>query len=69
MNVLILVLSALISLAGSEPSLDSGSCLPKYGTTVEWERSPDQAAERARKEGKLLMVLHLAGELPDPDLT
>jgi hypothetical protein len=36
---------------------------------VEWEASPEEAAEKARKEGKLLLVVHLSGVFGNPDRT
>lgn len=36
---------------------------------IEWETSPEAAAERARKEGKLVLVLHLSGLLGQDDRT
>lgn len=41
----------------------------KHGTTVEWETSPEAAAERARREHKLVFVLHLAGEFAQEEFT
>ena len=43
--------------------------LPKYGTQVEWEPSREAAAEKARREGKLMLVLHVAGDFPVPGRT
>ena len=36
---------------------------------VEWEASPEVAAEKARKEGRLLLVVHLSGIFGNPDRT
>lgn len=40
-----------------------------YGTRVEFEKSPADAAKRAAKEEKLVMVLHISGIFEDPGLT
>ena len=36
---------------------------------VAWEPSPEAAAEKARAEGKAVLVLHLSGVLGDDDRT
>jgi hypothetical protein len=41
----------------------------KYGTQVEFVDTPKEAAEQARKEQKLVFVLHLSGIFEDPKLT
>jgi hypothetical protein len=41
----------------------------KLGTTFEWEQSIDNAAARAGKEGKLVLVLHVSGHFDKPDFT
>ena len=46
----------------------SDSC-GAYGTTVEFEKSPSDAAKRALKEEKLVMVLHVSGDFENPDFT
>ena len=40
-----------------------------YGTTIEWEGSPSEAAKRALKEEKLVFVLHVSGRFEDADFT
>ena len=51
----------------SKPS-DKATC-GDYGTTVTFEKSPSDAANRARKEEKLVCVLHISGHFEDPTLT
>lgn len=41
----------------------------KYGTAVSWIKETAKAAELARAEKKLVMVMHLSGELDDPQKT
>ena len=41
----------------------------KLGTAIEWEATVDAAAKKARKEEKLLLVLHVAGHFDKPGLT
>ncbi len=40
-----------------------------YGTSVQFEDSPVDAARQAKKEGKLVMVLHISGHFEDASLT
>lgn len=40
-----------------------------YGTAVEWLRETTLAAKQAKADGKLVMVVHLSGELDDPEKT
>jgi hypothetical protein len=41
----------------------------KYGTSVQFVESPSKAATQARKEEKLVLVLHVSGDFEDPDFT
>jgi len=41
----------------------------KYGTTVEFLDTPAEAAKQAKKEGKLVFVLHVSGDFEDPRFT
>jgi hypothetical protein len=45
-----------------------GTC-GDYGTTIEFEDSPKDAAVRAKKEEKLVFVLHVSGNFEDPRFT
>ena len=40
-----------------------------YGTSVHFEKSPKEAAKKAAKEEKLVMVLHVSGLFEEPDYT
>ena len=40
-----------------------------YGTAVEFVESPTEAAKLAKKEGKLVFVLHVSGNFEDPRFT
>lgn len=40
-----------------------------YGTSVHFEKSPSEAATRARKEEKLVLVLHISGHFENSDFT
>ena len=41
----------------------------RFGTTIDFVRSPAVAFDRADKEGTLVMVLHVAGHFEDPGFT
>ena len=43
---------------GEIPVVYEGGTL---GTLVDWEPDPEKARERAKAEGRLLLVLHLSG--------
>ncbi len=40
-----------------------------HGTSVEFLDTPSQAAARAKKEQKLVFVLHVSGNFEDPRFT
>jgi len=40
-----------------------------YGTSVNFEKTPADAARKALKEEKLVFVLHISGLFEDPDFT
>lgn len=45
------------------------TCSGDFGTSVQFEKSPSEAARRALKEEKLVCVLHISGHFEDSDLT
>ena len=45
------------------------TCTGDFGTSVHFEKSPSDAAKRALKEEKLVMVLHISGYFEDSDFT
>jgi hypothetical protein len=45
------------------------SCSGDYGTSILFEETPKEAAARAKKEEKLVFVLHVSGHFEDPKLT
>jgi hypothetical protein len=38
-------------------------------TALTWAKSPAAASEQARKEGKLVFVIHVSGNFEDPGFT
>ena len=41
----------------------------EFGTNLTFQKSPSDAARKALKEEKLVMVLHISGYFEDPDFT
>ena len=64
-------LAALLWLSAAraaDPPKDGATC-GNYGTSVHFETSPSDAAKKALKEEKLVLVLHVSGLFEDPDFT
>jgi hypothetical protein len=65
---LLLALGPSPDLAGKAPSKDETTC-SNHGTSVEFVATPSEAAQRAKKEQKLVFVLHVSGHFEDPRFT
>jgi hypothetical protein len=52
----------------TDAKAEEGSC-SAHGTSVSFFDSPSAAAQRAKKEQKLVMVLHVSGNFETPDFT
>ncbi len=50
------------------PKAESGGC-GNHGTSVQFFDTPSEAAKQAKKEQKLVFVLHVSGLFEDPKLT
>jgi len=50
-------------------ALVGGGCEGNYGTKVRWEDSFEAAVEKARAEGKLVVVMDISGRFEDPGKT
>ena len=44
-------------------------CNGDHGTSVKFEKSPKDAANKAAKEEKLVLVIHISGYFEEPDYT
>ena len=53
--------------AQTKPS-DTATC-GDYGTSIHFEKTPKDAAKKALKEEKLVMVLHISGLFEDSEFT
>lgn len=51
-----------------EKGTEAATC-GEFGTSVQFEKTPSDAARRALKEEKLVMVLHVSGLFENSDFT
>ena len=66
----ILLTASLAAVPARAADESCGRCgKQSYGTSVEWSGSPSEAAAKARKEEKLVFVLHVSGHFEDPKFT
>ena len=63
------VFSTAAILLGSVPAAPVSAGCGKHGTEVAFVDTPSQAAVQAKKEQKLVFVLHLSGHFDDPKFT
>ena len=54
--------------AGEFAKAEKATC-GSHGTTIEFVDTPNDAAKQAKKEGKLVFVLHVSGHFEDPRFT
>jgi len=47
----------------------AGAACGEHGTSLHFEENPSDAAKKALKEEKLVMVLHISGYFEDPTFT
>ncbi|MFL5340436.1 MAG: hypothetical protein ACJ8F7_09815 [Gemmataceae bacterium] len=57
--------AAFAMIATGRPLFAEGSC----GTAIEFVDSPKEAATLAKKEEKLVFILHVSGHFEDPRFT
>jgi hypothetical protein len=64
---------SLALLAGSARAEDGkvaeGATCGEYGTSVKFYSTPSVAATKAKKQEKLVLVLHVSGNFENPDFT
>jgi len=60
---------AAVQAADDKAKLPAAATCSTYGTSVQFEKTPKDAAKRAEKEEKLVLVLHISGLFEDPDFT
>ena len=67
MRRLLFGVAAVAFLAAPAGALEPTSC--GYGTKIDFVDNPKEAAALAKKQEKLVMVLHVSGHFEDPGLT
>lgn len=60
------VTAAAVLVAGGLAAEKKGGC---FGTTVDFVDTPKEAAALAKKQEKLVLVLHVSGNFEDPRFT
>jgi hypothetical protein len=65
MRRLLILASCLLAVAAGTAAEKKGC----FGTAVDFVDSPKDAAKLARKDEKLVFVLHISGHFEDPKLT
>ena len=72
MRIPMLVLATLLlgsATRAQEPETCQKCGHEQYGTTVQWAGDPSEAAAQAKKEEKLVFILHVSGHFEDPKFT
>ena len=54
--------------AAKSPAKTEATC-GEYGTSVHFEDTPADAAKQAKKDEKLVLVLHVSGHFENPEFT
>lgn len=63
-----LCLAVGLTQAGGTDKKEAATC-GSFGTSVEFVETPKEAAVQAKKEQKLVFVLHVSGSFEDPRFT
>jgi hypothetical protein len=53
---------------GKKPGFGDATC-GDHGTSVRFEKNPKDAATKALKDEKLVLVIHISGYFEEPDYT
>jgi hypothetical protein len=69
--------NAWFALASAEQACDTGACKiapvstadAKLNSALDWSSSPSAAADLARREGKLVFLIHVSGNFAQPGFT
>jgi hypothetical protein len=59
----------LALIAGTVQAAKPAESCGEYGTSVTFFKTPSDAATQAKKDQKLVMVLHVSGNFENPDFT
>jgi hypothetical protein len=69
---LVLAIAAALGLGGSAAGKNPAAKAPtcgEHGTAVHFEDTPSDAAKQAKKDEKLVLVLHVSGHFEKPEFT
>lgn len=64
-----LLLMAVLAAPAFAIDLPTKTTCARHGTTIDFVDSPKEAAAQAKKEEKLVLVLHISGHFEDASLT
>lgn len=59
---------AVLLALGSAQAADKPAC-SAHGTSIDFYDTPNDAARQAKKDGKLVFILHVSGNFEDPRFT
>jgi hypothetical protein len=62
-------LGAAVALPAFARAGDKAKACGAFGTSVEFVDTPSEAAKQAKKQEKLVFVLHVSGNFEDPRFT
>jgi hypothetical protein len=58
----------MAGLAFGAEAKEGGTCA-QHGTSIDFHDTPNDAAKAAKKDGKLVLLLHVSGNFEDPRFT
>ena len=62
-------LIALLAIPAAAIDLPTKTTCARHGTTIDFVDSPKDAAAQAKKDEKLVLILHISGHFEDASLT
>jgi len=68
-RIVVWSVGALLSVVAARGISAQETACRKFGTALTWEESIEKAVAVARKEAKLVLVLHISGNFEDAGLT
>lgn len=63
-----LAIVCALGLAAASAQAEEKTC-GEFGTSVQFEKTPSDAARKALKQEKLVFVLHVSGNFEEPEFT
>ncbi len=68
-SLLPLAAFALLAIPAAAIDLPTKTTCARHGTTIDFVESPKDAAALAKKDEKLVLILHISGHFEDASLT